>query len=76
MRVDQRTGEGSKPRIPRVVSKSDSDHWSGYYGHRTLGLTPSGTVCRSRSLGHYPILRKGSPKGDGVATPGRLKVHP
>ena len=40
MGVDQRTGEGSKPRTPRVVSKSDSDHWSGYYGHRTLGLTP------------------------------------
>ena len=37
MGVDQRTGEGSKPRIRRVVSKSDSDHWSGYYGHRTLG---------------------------------------
>ena len=23
---DQRTGEGSKPRIPCVVSKSDRDH--------------------------------------------------
>ena len=56
MGVDQRTGEGSKPRIPHVVSKSDSDHWSGYYGQRTLGLTPAGTICRStRSLGHYPI---------------------
>ena len=25
--------------IPRVVSKSDSNYWSGYYGHSTLGLT-------------------------------------
>ena len=42
---------------PCVVSKSDSDHWSGYYGHITLGLTPTGTICHStRSLGQYPIL--------------------
>ena len=24
---------GSNPRISCVVSKSDSDHWNGYYGH-------------------------------------------
>ena len=52
----QRTEEGSNPRISRVVSKSDSNHWSGYYDHRTLGLTPAGTICRSTcSLGYYPI---------------------
>ena len=35
---------------------SDSDHGSGYYGYRTLGLAPAGTICHStRSLGHYPI---------------------
>ena len=44
--------------VPRVVSKSDSDHGSGYHGHRTRGLTPAGTICHSiRSLGHYPIQR-------------------
>ena len=42
--------------VPCVVSKSDSDHGSGYYGYRTLGLAPAGTICHStRSLGHYPI---------------------
>ena len=52
----KRTGAGSKPRIPRVVSKSDSDHGTGYYSHRTLGLAPEGTICLStRSLGHHPI---------------------
>ena len=57
MGVVQRTGAGSKPRISRVVSKSDSDHGSGYYGHRNLGLTPAVTICCStRSLGLYPIL--------------------
>ena len=57
MEVDQRTGEGSKPNKSCVVSKSDSDHGIGYYGHRILGLTPAGTICHStRSLGHYPIL--------------------
>ena len=56
MGVEQRTGAGSKPRISRVVSKPDSNHWSGYYGHRILGLTPAGTICRStRSLGYYPL---------------------
>ena len=53
----QRTGAGSKPRISCVVSKSDRDHGSGYYGNGTLGLTPAGTICHStRSLGLYPIL--------------------
>ena len=37
--------------------KSDSEHGSGYYGHRALRLTPAGTICCStHSLGHYPIL--------------------
>ena len=45
MGVVQRTGAGSKPRISRVVSKSDRDHGSGYYGNRTLG--PAGTICHS-----------------------------
>ena len=57
MGVVQRTGAGSKPRISRVVSKSDRDHGSGYYGNRTLGLMPAGTICHStRTLGLYPIL--------------------
>ena len=57
MGVVQRTGAGSKPRNSRVVSKSDRDHGNGYYGNRTLGLTPAGTICHStRSLGLYPIL--------------------
>ena len=56
MGVVQRTAAGSNQRISRVVSKSDSTHWSGYYGHRTLGLTPAGTICHStRSLGYYPL---------------------
>ena len=33
MGVVQRTAAGSNPRISRIVSKSDSDHGSGYYGH-------------------------------------------
>ena len=56
--VGQNTGAGSKPRIFRVVSKSDRDHEIGYYGNRTLGLTPADTICHStRSLSLYPILR-------------------
>ena len=59
MGVDQRTGAGSNPRKPCVVSKSDSDHGIGYYGHTTLGLKPTGTICHStHSLGHYPILNR------------------
>ena len=58
MGLEQRIAPGSKPRIPRVVSKSDSDHGSATTAHRTLGLTPAGTICRSNlSLSHYPILR-------------------
>ena len=57
MGVLQRTGAGSKPRISCVVSKSDSDHGTATTVHRTLGLTPMGTICRSTlSLSHYPIL--------------------
>ena len=56
MGVDQRTGEGSKPRIFRVVSKSDRDHGTATTAHRTLGLTPAGTMSRSNlSLSLYPI---------------------
>ena len=45
MTVVQKTGAGSNPRIR-----------NGYYGHRTLGLTPAGTICRSNlSLSYYPI---------------------
>ena len=44
--------------VPCAVSKSDSDHGSGYYGYRTLGLAPAGIICHSTcSLGHYPIRR-------------------
>ena len=56
MGVDQRTGEGSNPRIRRVVSKSDRDHGSAAMAHRTLGLTPAGTICHiNLSLSLYPI---------------------
>ena len=58
MGVDQRTGEGSKQRIPRVVSKSDSDHGAVTTDNRNLGLTPAVTISRSNlSLGLYPIHR-------------------
>ena len=60
MGVVQRTGVGSKPCNSRVVSKSDKDHRTGYYGHITIGLTPAGTICHSTcSLCHYPIHRWG-----------------
>ena len=56
MGVDQRTGEGSKPRIPRVVSKSDRDHGMATTDSRNLGLTPAVTISRSNlSLSLYPI---------------------
>ena len=56
MGVDQRTGEGSKPRIPRVVSKSDRDHGTATTDNRNLGLTPAVTISRSNlSLSLYPI---------------------
>ena len=58
MGVDQRTGEGSKPRIPLVVSKSDRDHGTATTDNRNLGLTPAVTISRSNlSLSLYPILR-------------------
>ena len=57
MGVDQRTGEVSNPHIPRVVSKSDSNHGTATMAHRTLGLMPAGTICHSNlSLSYYPIL--------------------
>ena len=59
MGVDQRTGKGSKPLIPRVVSKSDRDHGTATMAHRTLGLTPAGTVCHrnlSLSLYLFPLM--------------------
>ena len=56
MGVDQRTGEGSKPRIRRVVSKSDRDHGTATTDNRNLGLTPAVTISRSNlSLSLYPI---------------------
>ena len=56
MGVDQRTGEGSKPRIPLVVSKSDRDHGTATTDNRNLGLTPAVTISRSYlSLSLYPI---------------------
>ena len=56
MGVDQRTREGSKPRIPRVVSKSDRDHGTATTDNRNLGLTPAVTISRSNlSLSLYPI---------------------
>ena len=56
MGVDQRTGEGSNPRITLVVSKSDSSHGSATTANRTLGLTPASTICHSNlSLRYYPI---------------------
>ena len=59
MGVDQRTGEGSKPRIPRVVSKSDRDHGTATTYNRNLGLTPAVTISRSNlSLSLYPIRRQ------------------
>ena len=44
MGVDQRTGKGSKPRIPRVVSKSDRDHGTATTDNRNFGLTPAVTI--------------------------------
>ena len=57
MGVEQRTWPGTSPRISCVVSKSDSDHGTATGEHRTLGLTPAGTICHSNlSLSHYPLL--------------------
>ena len=56
MGVDQRTGEGSKPRLPLVISKSDRDHGMATTDNRNLGLTPAVTITRSHlSLSLYPI---------------------
>ena len=66
MGVDQRSGEGSNPRITLVVSKSDSNHGWATTANRTLGLTPAGTICRSNlSLSYYPILGKQGDWGIG-----------
>ena len=56
MGVDQKTGPGTNPRIPLVVFKSDSDHGTATTAHRTLGLTPAGTICHSNlSLSYYAL---------------------
>ena len=56
MGLEQKNGAGSTACIPRVVSKSDSDHGTATTAHRTLGLMPVGTFCHSNlSLSHYPI---------------------
>ena len=69
----QRTGAGSNPHIPRVVSKSDSNHGMATTAHRTLGLTPAGTICRSNlSLSYYPIHNPHSPYLFSI----QLGVHP
>ena len=40
----------------RVISKSHRNHGTATTAHRTLGLMPAGTMCRSNlSLGFYPI---------------------
>ena len=60
MGVDQRTGVGTNPHIPNVVSKSDGDHGTATTARRTLGLMPAGTICHSNlSLSHYPLLSPG-----------------
>ena len=41
MGVDQRTGPGTNPSTPLVVSNSDRDHGTATTAHRTLGLTPA-----------------------------------
>ena len=56
MGVTQRAGPGTNPRIPHVVSKSDNGHGTTTTAHRTPGLIPAGTICRSNlSLSNYPI---------------------
>ena len=57
MGVVQKNGAGSKPRISRVVSKSDRNHGTATTDNRNLGLTPAVTISHSNlSLGLYPIL--------------------
>ena len=50
MGVDQRTGEGTNPRIPLVVSKSHRNHGTATTAHRTLGVvfTRSGKTAEFR----------------------------
>ena len=56
MGLDQRTGAGTNPRIPHVVSKLDRDHGKATTDNRNLGLTPAVTISRSNlSLSLYPI---------------------
>ena len=58
MGVVQKNGAGSKPRISRVVFKSDRDHGTATTDNRNLGLTPAVTISHSNlSLGLYPIYR-------------------
>ena len=38
--VEQKSGLGTNPHIPRVVSKSDSDHGSATTATEPLGLSP------------------------------------
>ena len=41
-----------------VVSKADNNHGTATTAHRTLGLMPVGTICRSNlSLSYYPIQK-------------------
>ena len=62
MGVEQKIAPGTYPRIPHVVSKSDRDHGTATTAHRTLGLTPAGTICCSNlSLSLYPIQRMPAP---------------
>ena len=73
--LEQRMAPGTKPRIPRVVSKSDSDHGTTT-AHRTLGVTPAGTICRSNlSLSHYPILLHTGSEERGVFWVGSIPVE-
>ena len=53
-------GAGSKPRISRVVSKPDSNHGTPTTAHRTLALTPAGSICCS-ILSYYAILITNQP---------------
>ena len=62
MGLDQRTGAGSNPRIPCVVSKSDRDHGMCTTAYTTLGLMPPGTICSSNlSLSLYHKRRYSEP---------------
>ena len=66
MGLDQRTGAGTNPRIPCVVSKSDRDHGTATTDNRNLGLTPAVTISRSNlSLSLYPILEFSVPATAG-----------